>query len=163
MAVFGSGCASIIKGGGAQAISIRSNPSEASVKIFDFKTGNALSTGTTPFIATLEKSHGFFSGAKYRVVIEKQGFATREVIVDSNANGWYIGGNLVFGGLIGWLIVDPATGAMWTLDPDQVSVDLQSAPPPPAAAQASAPVSVLEVDDFATLHPNLLNKLKRIY
>jgi hypothetical protein len=30
-------------------------------------------------------------------------------------DGWYIG-NILFGGLIGILIVDPLTGAMWKLD-----------------------------------------------
>jgi hypothetical protein len=29
-------------------------------------------------------------------------------------DGWYIG-NILFGGVIGFLIVDPATGAMWKL------------------------------------------------
>lgn len=41
---------------------------------------------------------------------------------ESDATAWYIGGNLLFGGLIGWLIVDPASGAMWHFDPEQVSV-----------------------------------------
>lgn len=35
-------------------------------------------------------------------------------------NGWYIG-NLLFGGIIGLLIVDPATGAMWTLIPRKLT------------------------------------------
>lgn len=34
---------------------------------------------------------------------------------------------MVFGELIGWLIVDPLTGAMWTLDTNKVDVTLQSA------------------------------------
>jgi hypothetical protein len=40
--------------------------------------------------------------------------------VDSRINGWYVG-NIVFGGLIGWLIVDPLTGAMWALDAEHVN------------------------------------------
>lgn len=28
---------------------------------------------------------------------------------------WYIAGNFFFGGIIGWFIVDPQTGAMYTL------------------------------------------------
>jgi hypothetical protein len=31
-------------------------------------------------------------------------------------DGWYLG-NIVFGGLVGLLVVDPLTGAMWKLDP----------------------------------------------
>ena len=34
---------------------------------------------------------------------------------------------MVFGELIGWLIVDPLTGAIWTLDTNKVDVTLQSA------------------------------------
>ena len=46
------------------------------------------------------------------------------VTVDTKANGWYIGGNILLGGLIGWLIVDPATGAMWTLDTKEINATL---------------------------------------
>jgi hypothetical protein len=34
--------------------------------------------------------------------------------------GWYLVGNFFFGGLIGWLIIDPLTGAMWTLSPEMI-------------------------------------------
>lgn len=40
-------------------------------------------------------------------------------------DGWYFG-NILFGGLIGFLIVDPATGAMYTLKPDTLNVHLVS-------------------------------------
>jgi hypothetical protein len=40
-------------------------------------------------------------------------------------NGWYFG-NIIFGGLIGLLAVDPATGAMYTLKPDAVEGALSS-------------------------------------
>ena len=39
-------------------------------------------------------------------------------------DGWYIGGNILVGGLIGWFIVDPLTGAMYTL-PKEVNADLR--------------------------------------
>ena len=39
-------------------------------------------------------------------------------------DGWYIG-NIVFGGLIGWLVVDPASGAMWKLQ-DSVHGNLEA-------------------------------------
>jgi len=35
---------------------------------------------------------------------------------------WYLAGNIVFGGIAGWLIVDPLTGAMWRLSPKEVNV-----------------------------------------
>jgi len=42
-------------------------------------------------------------------------------------DGWYIAGNLLFGGLIGYFIVDPATGAMWTLKNLHANLSLQKA------------------------------------
>jgi len=41
-------------------------------------------------------------------------------------NGWYFG-NILLGGLIGMLIVDPATGAMYRLDSDYINETLSTA------------------------------------
>ena len=41
----------------------------------------------------------------------------------SKVEGWYWG-NILFGGLIGMIIVDPATGAMYKLDTEAVDVSL---------------------------------------
>jgi PEGA domain-containing protein len=155
-----SGCASIIRGSGPESVSIRSSPGDANVKIYDANTGMQISSGKTPVLVSLAKSRGFFQGGKYRVVIEKPGFEKREVIIDSHVSGWYIAGNIVFGGLIGWLIVDPATGAMWTLD-EQVMVDLEAiAPPPPPQAQAERPVArFMTMDELREQHPELEARL----
>jgi len=42
--------------------------------------------------------------------------------------GWYIAGNILVGGLIGWFIVDPITGAMWNLEPENVEMALTKIP-----------------------------------
>lgn len=120
-----SGCASIIQGG-TQKVSINSRPSDAGVKVFDAH-GQIIGTGATPCTLTLQRGAGFFSSAKYRVVIEKSGYVTREVALCGTVSGWYIGGNLLFGGVIGWLIIDPVTGAMWTLSPDEIRAEMQPA------------------------------------
>ena len=116
-------CASIIKGT-TQNVSIDSNPTGASVKILKAEGGALVAEGTTPYVVPLKRGDGYFAKGRYRVVVEKPGHATREVAVDASPNGWYIAGNLVLGGLIGWLIIDPATGAMWSLEPDKITVDL---------------------------------------
>jgi hypothetical protein len=36
-----------------------------------------------------------------------------------------LAGNFLFGGLIGWIIVDPISGAMWTLKPENINADLR--------------------------------------
>src|SRR5690242_16169180 len=161
LALGASGCASIIKGGGTQAVSIRSMPSDADVKIIEAKTGNTIQTGKTPFIVPLNKSTGYFAGGKYRVIVEKPGFTPREVIVDSGVNGWYVGGNLLFGGLIGWLIVDPATGAMWNLSPEEMTIELQPTERP-AQAAASKPIAFMLMSEFAAEYPDLVSKLKPV-
>jgi len=45
--------------------------------------------------------------------------------VQGEVNGWYFG-NVIFGGLIGLLAVDPATGAMYTLKPKEISTTLDA-------------------------------------
>jgi len=118
-----AGCASII-GGKLQTISIRSNPTDAKLLVYDVRKGNEIINAKTPYTATLERGAGYFKKAKYRVVIEKEGHTSKEILIEGRPNGWYIGGNLLFGGLIGWFIVDPLTGAMWTLEPKDVQADL---------------------------------------
>jgi len=119
------GCASIIGKGGPELVNIRSTPDQASVTISD-ETGVKIFEGKTPTNVTLEKKKGFFSGKTYSVKISKEGFSDRTVTVNTKVNGWYVAGNLVFGGLIGWIIVDPATGAMWTLDINEINVTLET-------------------------------------
>ncbi|MCG2921469.1 hypothetical protein KZ305_25620, partial [Escherichia coli] len=50
---------------------------------------------------------------------------TQTMQVKSRLNGWYFG-NIIFGGLIGILVVDPMTGAMFTLSPKDVNAVLAS-------------------------------------
>jgi hypothetical protein len=118
---FATGCASIVSGG-PKTLPILSRP-EADCEIIDARTGLAITKTRTPFTASLSNDAGFFQPAHYRVRISREGYIPREVEVKAGLNGWYLG-NIVFGGLIGILIVDPATGAMWKIHEDAVSVDL---------------------------------------
>lgn len=122
-AMYLSGCASIVSGG-PKAMPIMSQPDEATIEIIDVKNNNAtILKAKTPYTATLERSAGFFSPAKYKVRIAKEGYLPYETQVQASINGWYFG-NVVFGGLLGILIVDPATGAMWSIYQDNVNVKL---------------------------------------
>ena len=123
MALFiGGGCASIVDGGD-KSIEIKSNPAGAKVTITN-KKGEAIFTQMTPTIVSLDRG-GFFSRAKYGIHFESDGYYPADLKVASQMNGWYLG-NVVFGSIIGFLIVDPATGAMWTLSPRHVSWNLVS-------------------------------------
>ena len=124
IALAATGCASIINGSD-QSVTFKSEPPEAKLTITDVREGKDIHVGMTPATTSLKRGAGYFSKAKYKVTIEKAGYKKEEVELEGTPGGWYIGGNLLFGGLIGWFIIDPATGAMWTLDPEEVDVTLK--------------------------------------
>lgn len=120
-----TGCATIMGQSAAETLNVRSIPDQANVVITD-ESGVKVFEGKTPTSLPLEKKKRFFSGKKYSISIKKEGHVEQTVIVDTKVNAWYIGGNLVFGGLLGYLIIDPATGAMWTLDKKEINVALNA-------------------------------------
>lgn len=129
-------CASIVKGG-SQKIFINSSPSEAVVKVKD-QNGNGIVNSATPATLTLAKGDGYFGSASYSIEISKPGFQTQYVTLTGSMNGWYILGNIVLGGLIGWLIIDPISGAMWTMSPEGVNVSLAGEQPAKVTANDNA-------------------------
>ncbi|NQT53312.1 hypothetical protein HQ576_14740 [bacterium] len=120
------GCASILSKTSRQ-IRIKSQPEKAEVAIFDDKTGEKIFTGATPTMVTLETGGGFFRGKRYTVRLSKAGYDDSEITVGSKLNGWYFG-NFIFGGVPGLLIVDPLTGAMWTLSPQDIEEPMTKKP-----------------------------------
>ena len=118
-------CATIV-GEKSQVVPISSSPSDASIMITD-DHGTEVFKGNTPTSVTLQKSNGSYWGKKnYDVRITKVGYKTQDIKLTANANGWYIGGNIIFGGLIGWFIVDPFNGGMYTLSPENINSTLDS-------------------------------------
>lgn len=107
-----SGCASIVSES-RYPVSINSNVPEAVVVVKN-RYGNEVHRTFTPAMVTLSSDDGFFKKAKYVIEFEKEGYTSSTQSLSASLDGWYIG-NIIFGGLIGWLIVDPATGAMWKL------------------------------------------------
>lgn len=116
------GCASIVSDS-KYPVNISSSPKGAKLSVED-DSGRTIFTGRTPANVTLNASEGFFQAAEYTIICEKEGSYSRTTTLNSGLDGWYVG-NILFGGLIGWLIVDPATGAMWKLD-DNVHVNLEA-------------------------------------
>ncbi len=123
--VFGA-CASIVSTS-HRPINLRSNPDEAQVTVWNDE-GTVVFKGVTPTIVTLETGTAYFHGHKYVLLFTKEGFENRNVKIESAVNPWYLG-NVVLGGLIGMLIVDPLTGSMWTLSPRDVNLDFTKAVP----------------------------------
>jgi len=109
-----SGCASILSDS-SYPVAINSSPDQADFTITN-KNGTPVHSGKTPSTVTLKSGCGFFCGEEYNLAFTKEGYTSTQTTISSSMDGWYIG-NILFGGLIGILIVDPATGAMWKLPP----------------------------------------------
>ncbi|MDB6174479.1 MAG: hypothetical protein JWL59_3790 [Chthoniobacteraceae bacterium] len=103
-------------------ITINSNPPGAHVSVAD-KKGREVAALTTPCVANLKRSAGFFVGASYVATVEKPGFQTQQFKIGPTANPWTLG-NILIGGLVGILIIDPATGAMFGLTPTEITAQL---------------------------------------
>lgn len=135
-----SGCASIVSKSN-WPVTVQSNPSGAKCVIAK-ENGVQLHTGETPMTITLDSSSGYFQSSKFRVTCKKEGYQDSASEFSSHLNGWYAG-NIIFGGLLGILIVDPATGAMWRLSETQVVNLAQNSIPTPVVAPTvtTAPVA----------------------
>lgn len=137
--MFTSGCASVMASG-PRKIPIASQPAGAKVSIYN-RSNELVTVQTTPFVAQLSPRHRYFRGQRYRIVFEMEGYETAEAQLNPRVGPWYLGNLLV--GPAGFLIIDPATGAMFRLEPDeldQVLTPLPSTTPPnpePTAAPAS--------------------------
>ena len=118
-----NGCASIISQS-TYPVTFDSNPTGATIVIMDHD-GTRLFEGPAPTTLTLLAKRGFFQGARYTIEASQDGYNTGRATLHAKLDGWYIS-NIFFGGLLGFLIIDPATGAMWKLDA-RVAVNLGAA------------------------------------
>jgi hypothetical protein len=116
-----SGCATIFSGRD-EAITFKSVPEGASVNVTD-RYGQHVNTATTPSTLQLKRGAGYFKPQNYEVTVNMPGYQSTTVHVTSSLNGWYWG-NILLGGLIGMVIVDPITGSMYALNPKEMSVTL---------------------------------------
>ena len=117
-----TGCASIMCGR-EQSVSLDSQPRGAEVLVYD-SHGEIVFQKTTPCLAHLpRREHEFLHGASYVVLVRKEGFAPVQVPLNGMVNRAYFANILSAG--IGY-IVDPVTGAMWTLTPGDVDAKLVS-------------------------------------
>lgn len=143
-------CASIVSKSN-YPVTINSNPAGAKFLVKK-SNGEVVHQGTTPATVTLKSSRGYFQPETYKLEFSKKGLPKQNVELAAGLNGWYIG-NLGFGGLIGLVIVDPLTGAMWRLD-DKVEANLT-----PMATLDNGNGNKLRVVDRRSLPSNLQDRL----
>jgi hypothetical protein len=145
-----SSCASIVSRP-SRDVSIQSTPPGLSFAVIN-KHGETIHTGSTPQIVNLSARGGYFVPAKYTVQVSRAGKVVGTQQVTAGMNGWYAG-NIILGGLVGLLIVDPLTGAMYRM-PATVHVNA-------GAVAASAPRS-LQVATIDSLTPDERASLVRL-
>ncbi|ANE52175.1 hypothetical protein [Flavisolibacter tropicus] len=105
-------CASIVSST-SWPFAIDTHPEGAEVRITN-RRGEEIFRSKTPTVVRLKSGAGFFIKESYVVTLSMNGYDTKKINVECKLNGWYFG-NAFIGGLIGFLIVDPATGAMYRL------------------------------------------------
>jgi hypothetical protein len=113
--LLGAGCASIGHGR-YQQVAINSNPSGANVSV-DCDGGGNHPAGQTPTTVSLKRN-----ADPCKVNLSKDGYEDSSVVFARAVSGW-IWGNVLFGGIPGW-IIDAADGAMYNRVPDSASVTL---------------------------------------
>lgn len=140
-AVVLAGCASIVSKS-EYPVAITSNPTGADFTV-KRRSGIPIASGVTPATIVLPASDGYFQPAKYTVEFKRKG-VMQSVPLTAKIDGWYFG-NILFGGVIvGMLIVDPATGAMWRLNDTVVATFQQTADSSPGRRE----LRIVDIDSL---------------
>ena len=116
-----SGCASIFSGT-TEKLTFNSVPDGATIAVAN-RAGASVHSGPAPATVVLKRGSAYFKSEAYMVTVSMPGYKTQTINITGSMNGWYWG-NLVLGGLIGMVIVDPLTGAMYNLRPNEVQATL---------------------------------------
>jgi len=135
---FLTGCCSIV-GQSIFPVTINSNPAAANITITD-EHGIQMYNGTTPTTLTLRAGESYFHAKEYTIKFSKPGYGDQITILKADLDGWYFG-NILFGGLIGALILDPITGKMWKLSPLAIGNLSSIGTEPAVVVPVNAPVA----------------------
>jgi len=108
-----SSCATIFSNANT-TFGVDTSPQGATVKITNRK-GVVVYDGQTPATVSLKNSNGYFQKGIYQIDLSMEGYQPRHLVVSSHLTGWYFA-NVIIGGALGMLIIDPLTGAMFKLD-----------------------------------------------
>ena len=130
-------CATVLQRG-PEPITITSEPPNAHVTITDLRTRQLLVQANTPVVAPLPRHAGYMQPARYQVVVEKPGYQPYVLLLQAELAKQYFG-NFVAGWPLGFLVIDPLTGAMFAL-PSRVHAVLVNADSAGAAVSLQAPL-----------------------
>lgn len=141
-----SGCATIVSHN-RWPVAISSSPVGAAITITN-RMGSPVYTGVTPAAVVLKSGSSFFKREMYKINFTLPGYSPTTTMLEADVNGWYFG-NLLFGGAIGMLIVDPATGSMYRISQSALQpvnlVKLEALSLPPTSPNGLQIVSIDQV------------------
>jgi len=112
-----SSCATIVSKS-SYPVSFGSDPAGTTVSVTNREHVEVF-RGKTPCAVKLKAGSKFFAKEQYTVKFSRKGYDDRIMPINFKLNAWYFG-NLLIGGVIGMLVVDPATGAMWRIEKDDL-------------------------------------------
>jgi len=149
-----SSCATIF-GKSSYPFRISTDPAGADVSVMN-KKGKEIFKGTSPANVTLKSGAGYFSRAEYQVKIASPGYAEQVIPVNFKMNGWYFG-NILIGGVLGMLIIDPISGAMWKLETADINTTLIKTS---SSALAEPTLRIMDIKDVPENRKADLVKIK---
>lgn len=106
-------------------VSLQGTPG-AAVTVTNRK-GKLIYQGTTPATVRLKNSSGYMRGESYTILATKDGQTqTQTLEAHVRVGYWFNAVPILLGGsgLLGFLIIDPLTGAMYNLDAEIVNINL---------------------------------------
>lgn len=107
----------------AYPVRFNSDPQGARITITN-KAGRIIYTGETPAKVKLKAAAGYMSREEYTIEFAKEGYDSKITYLTANLDGVYFA-NLLLGGFIGMLIVDPASGAMYKIADKEINEQLK--------------------------------------
>jgi hypothetical protein len=146
-----TGCATIVSDS-TYTLRVETEPQGANIEIKN-KYGMVQYTGVSPQVFQIEVGDGFFKKARYTIDIKMDGHPKRSYPLLISLDGWYFG-NLIFPGVIGLLIIDPVTGAMWELDTEYIFEVFDE-----DTAEATQGQRTLKIMDYNEVPDSLKDKL----
>jgi hypothetical protein len=155
-ALLAAGCATVFSKAD-YPVRINSTPPGAEI-VITASDGTRVFEGTTPTTVTLKTKKGFFSGQDYTIQASMRGYESLTAPVVRSIDGWYIA-NVLFGGVLGLLVVDPATGAMWKLK-DEVALHLVEAGAPGMPALAPGELGIVTLAELPALEREALREIR---
>ncbi len=143
-----SSCASLVSKN-EYNVYFDSNPVKGNLTIID-KKNKVIFEGNTPATVSLPSYYSYFSRAEYLIKFSAEGYQKKVIPIRAKVDGWYWG-NIFFGGVIGWLIIDPASGSMYKIDETIVVETLR-----PLPENSSASLQLIDIKDVPENYRNAL-------